>query len=67
MFTSSPIRNISCALIFSKVLEGQVLLKLRAKLDPDPNQYGGVPNCGVEHMLVDLWTSILEALPCPWV
>ena len=58
----SECRNISCTSIFSKVLEGQVLAKLRKELAPDPNQYGGVPKTGVEHMLIELWDSILEAL-----
>ena len=58
----SECRNISCTSIFSKILEGEVLIKLRGELDPDPNQYGGVPKCGVEHMLVDLWDEILGAL-----
>ena len=55
-------RNISCTSVFSKVLEGQVLLKLRGKLDPDLTQYGGIPNCGVEPMLVIKWEEILEAM-----
>ena len=58
----SECRNISCTSAFSKVLEGQVLLKLRRELAPDRSQYGGVPKCGVEHMLVDLWEEILEGL-----
>ena len=38
----SECRNISCT-AFSKVLEGQVLLKLGKEFLPDPNQYGGLP------------------------
>lgn len=55
-------RNISCTSTFSKFLEGQVLLKLRGELIPDPNQYGGKPKWGVEHMFVDLWEKILTSL-----
>ena len=58
----SECRNISCTSAFSKIFEGQVLLKLRGELTPDPNQYGGKPKCGVEHMLVDLWEKILSSL-----
>ena len=58
----SECRNISCTSIFSKVLEGVVLLKLRGELTPDPAQYGGAPKCGAEHMLVDIWEKILDAL-----
>ena len=55
-------RNISCTSIFSKIFEGEVLLKLCAKLTPDPHKYGGAPKCGTEHMLVELWEKILTAL-----
>lgn len=58
----SECRNISCTSLFSKILEGQVLSKLREELQPDPNQYGGVPKCGVEHMLVDLWEEVLSRM-----
>ena len=39
-------RNISCTSVFSKILEGQVLLKLRSELVPDHNQYGGRAHTG---------------------
>ena len=58
----SECRNISCTSAFSKILEGQVLVKLRAEIAPDPTQYGGVPKCGVEHMLLDLWEEVLEGM-----
>ena len=58
----SECRNISCTSIFSKILEGEVLLQLRTELQPDPDQYGGVRKCSVEHMLVDLWEDVLTAL-----
>ena len=58
----SECRNISCTAALSKILEGRVLLKLRAELEPDLEQYGGIPKCSVEHMLVDLWEEILESM-----
>ena len=58
----SECRNISCTSAFSKVLEGVVLLKLRSELSQDRGQYGGTPKCGAEHMLVDMWERIMEAL-----
>ena len=58
----SECRNISCTSAFSKILEGQVLLQLRGELDPDDCQYGGIPKCGVEHMLLDLWENILSGI-----
>ena len=56
----SQCRNISCTSAFSKILENQVLIKLRRELCPDNQQYGGVKNCGVEHMMVDMWEKILD-------
>ena len=58
----SECRNISCTSAFSKILEGQVLVKLRRELEADLSQYGGVPKCGVEHLLLDLWEDILEGM-----
>ena len=39
-----------------------MLLKLRGELLPDARQYGGVPRCSAENMLVDIWERILGAL-----
>ena len=55
-------RNISCTAALSKILEGQVLEKLKSELVPDPSQYGGAKKCGVEHMLLDLWEDILVSM-----
>ena len=55
-------RNISCTALLSKVLEGALLEQLRDELVPDPAQYGGLKGCGAEHMLVDVWEKILEAM-----
>ena len=40
----------------------QVLNQLRGELEPDPTQYGGLPKCGVEHMLIDLWEEVLDGM-----
>ena len=58
----SQCRNISCTSIFSKVLEGEVLIKLRSELESDHNQYGGVPGSGAKHLLVDLLENVLGAM-----
>ena len=55
-------RNISCTSVFSKVLENQLLAKLRAELDPDNEQYGGIKGCGAEHLLIDLWEEVLSSM-----
>lgn len=41
----SETRNISCTALFSKILEGALLEKLRDKFVPDPTQYGAVKRC----------------------
>ena len=58
----SECRNISCTSAFSKILENQVLLKLKGELRPDPSQYGGIKGCSVDHMLVDMWEDILDGM-----
>ena len=55
-------RNISCTAFLSKVLEGIVLDDLRGELLPDETQYGGIKNCSVNHLLVDLYDDILRPL-----
>ena len=55
-------RNISCTSIFSKILEGVVLLQLHEELRPNPGQYGGVPKCAAENILVDIWEKVHLAL-----
>lgn len=58
----SECRNNSCTSISSKILEGEVLAKLRSELAPHPHQFGGVPKCGTKHMLIGLWDRILDTL-----
>ena len=58
----SECRNISCTSAFSKVLEGVVLQQLRTEIERDDSQFGGVPKCGAEHMLINIWEEILGAL-----
>ena len=55
-------RNISCTSLLSKVLENVLLERLLTELDPDLRQFGGVKKCGAEHLLIELWDRVLEAL-----
>ena len=55
-------RNISCTPFLSKVLESILLEDLRRELTPDPTQYGGLKNCSVNHLLVDLFDRVLGSL-----
>ena len=58
----SETRNISCTSFLSKVLEAVVLEDLRKEIPLDPIQYGGIKGCSVDHLLVDLWDSILRPM-----
>ena len=58
----SDCRNISCTPFLSKVLEMIVLEDLRREIAPDPVQYGGVKKSSVDHLLVDLFESVLAPL-----
>ena len=55
-------RNISCTAFLSKVLESVVLEDLRSEIEQDPDQYGGVKKCSVDHLLIDLYDKLLSPL-----
>ena len=55
-------RNISCTAFLSKVLESVVLDDLRKELTPDDTQYGGLKQCSVNHLLTEMYESILAPL-----
>ena len=58
----SGCRNISCTPFLSKVLEMFVLEDLRGELTKDPVQYGGLKGVSVNHLLIDLYDSVLGGL-----
>ena len=58
----SECRNISCTSVLSKILESQVLEKLRGELVPDLQQFGGSRGCGAEHLLIERWDRVLGAV-----
>ena len=58
----NEVRNISCTPVLSKVMEHFVLERIRAEIQPKPNQYGGIPVCGTTHYLLQAWNNILELL-----
>ena len=55
-------RNISCTPYLSKLLESIILDDLRTEIPVDPLQYGGMKNCSVDHLLVDLHEEILRPI-----
>ena len=60
--TLSECRNISCTPFLSKVLESILLEDLRGELVKDDTQYGGIKQCSVNHLLVDLFEAVLSPL-----
>ena len=58
----SECRNIRCTSLFSKLLQGQVLKKIREELVQDLTQYEATPKCGAEHMLIDIWDKVLDSM-----
>ena len=44
------------------MLESVLLDDLRREIDPDSMQYGGLKGCSVDHMLIDLYETILRPL-----
>ena len=61
----SECRNLSCTQFFSKTLERVVFDWLNKEICLSDAQYGGRKGCGVNHMLVDAWTTILHDLEEP--
>lgn len=45
--------------LYADALEGALLEQLRGELVPDPQQYGGLKECGAKHMLIDVWENVL--------
>ena len=55
-------RNLSCTMFFSKILERFIFSRLTGETELSPTQYGRRKKCGVDHMLVDMWDTILTDL-----
>ena len=55
--------NISCTSLFSKILENQLLAKLRTELDPDSDQYGGLRGYRAQNTF---WSSFEMRSSLPW-
>ena len=58
----SDLRNISCTMLASKIFESYVLDMLKAQVRLRPSQYGGIKGLGTEHVLVQIWQTVLEDL-----
>ena len=56
------LRNISCTPFFSKVAESFLLDELKKNVTLSKRQYGGKKKQGVDHMLIDIWDQIHDAL-----
>ena len=65
--TSSPesfgdLRNISCTLLASKIMESYVLDWATDEVTTKYNQYGGVRGCSGTHLIIKVWQKILSNL-----
>ena len=56
------LRNISCTLLVSKVMESFVLEWLGQEVAVKDNQFGGVKGCSGGHMILNAWQRILAGL-----
>ena len=55
-------RNLSCTPLFSKICETYMMERINSEVKIDPKQYGGLKECGVEHLLTQSWDNILNGL-----
>ena len=58
----SQCRNLSCTMFFTKVLERFLFARITAEVDLASSQFGGRKKCGVDHMLIEMWNTILNDL-----
>ena len=60
----SQCRNLSCTPFFSKTFERFVFTQLTSEISLSSSQYGRRKGMGVNHMLVDMFDTILTDLDC---
>ena len=58
----NDLRNISCTLLISKIMESYVLQWISEEITISDRQYGGVKGCGAPHLLIDVWDKICSGL-----
>ena len=58
----SDLRNISCTLLASKILESYVLEWAMEEITTKNNQFGGVRGCRGTHLVLKVWQNILSNL-----
>ena len=56
------LRNISCTLLVSKIMESFVLGWASEEVAVKLNQYGGVRGCGPSHLIIKVWQKIMKNL-----
>ena len=56
------LRNISCTKLASKVFESFMLDWIRKQVSTKWKQFGGVKDCGVDHLLIHMWQRVCEDL-----
>ena len=56
----SDLRNISCTLFVSKILETYVMLCIMEEISLKPNQFRGTKGCSTTHMVIEILQEICE-------
>ena len=56
------LRNISCTMLVSKMMESYVLEWAMEEVTTKLNQYGGVRSCSGTHLILKVWQKILQNL-----
>ena len=58
----NDLRNISCTMLPSKIMESYILNWIQTEVKVKDNQYGGVKGCSTAHLLVGVWDEIVRGL-----
>ena len=56
------LRNISCTMLISKIMESFVLGWAQQEVAVKYNQYGGTRGCSAGHMVIKVWQKVLSNL-----
>ena len=60
--SANDLRNISCTMLPSKIMESYILNWAQSEVKVKQNQYGGMKGCSTSHMLIGVWDEIVRGL-----
>ena len=58
----NDLRNISCAMLPSKIYESYILNWAQSEVKLKNNQYGGAKGCSTAHLLIGVWDEVMRRL-----